>query len=142
MEIQVGEYLISDDKSLLQMDVIQGFLSRSYWAAKRPFERTAQAIQNSNCYGVYDEDKKQIGFARVVTDDATIFYLCDVFVNEDHRGQGIGTRLVAHIFNEQRYEGMLGLLGTADAHGLYEKFGFMRDAERFMKKPPAWRADA
>jgi GNAT superfamily N-acetyltransferase len=138
MVVKWGEYFISDDKTLLNLDVIRGFLSRSYWATNRPFERTAQAIQNSHCYGVYGTEDKQVGFARVVTDDAIVFYLCDVFIDEGHRGKGIGTRLVSHIFNEQRYQGMTGLLATADAHGLYEKFGFLRDSERFMRKPPVW----
>jgi GNAT superfamily N-acetyltransferase len=133
-----GEYFISDDKTLLNLDVIHGFLQRSYWANKRPLERTAKAVDNSHCYGVYDKDDNQVGFARVVTDDATVFYLCDVFVDEGHRGKGIGKLLVSHIFNEQRYQGMTGLLGTADAHGLYEKFGFLRDPVRLMRRPPAW----
>jgi GNAT superfamily N-acetyltransferase len=71
-----------------------------------------------------------------VTDGATVFYLCDVFIDESHRGMGIGTAMVAAIFNSEDYRGISGLLATADAHGLYEKFGFVREPEKFMRRPP------
>jgi ribosomal protein S18 acetylase RimI-like enzyme len=136
METTFGEYMITDDKALLNREVIYGFLQRSYWANQRPIERTDKAISNSHCYGVYDKEKRQVGFARVVTDGATVFYLCDVFIDESHRGREVGQALVGAIFNSEEYRGLGGILGTADAHGLYEKFGFVREPERFMRRPP------
>lgn len=137
MEIVYKEYLISDDKSKINIDDVIEFLSRSYWANKRPHERTKKAIENSYCIGVFLGDR-QVGFARVITDSATFFYLCDVFVDEEHRGKGIGKKLVETIINAEEFEGLMGLLGTLDAHELYEKYGFIRDPERFMKRPPHW----
>jgi GNAT superfamily N-acetyltransferase len=137
METQYFDYLISDDKTKTDKSVVLDFLSKSYWANTRPHDRTIKAIDNCYCLGVFKEDK-QVGFARVISDGATFFYICDVFVMEDHRGKGIGKKLIEIIINAEEFEGMMGLLGTLDAHGLYEKYGFIKDPERFMKRPPKW----
>lgn len=135
MEVQYKNFVISDDKSKIQTEVVLDYLARSYWANKRPRERTIKSIEKSICYGVYDGDQ-QVAYARVITDGATMFYLCDVFVLENYQGQGIGKKLVEVIVNSENLNNMMGLLGTLDAHGLYEKHGFERDPDRFMKRIP------
>lgn len=137
MEVVYNDFLISDDKSKIDNNTVIDFLSRSYWANKRPHERTQKAIENSYCVGVFKEDQ-QVGFARVITDGATFFYLCDVFVTDEYRGMGIGKKLIEFITTSEKFAGMLGLLGTLDAHGLYEKYGFIKESERFMKRPPQY----
>ncbi|GAA0385285.1 GNAT family N-acetyltransferase [Paenibacillus motobuensis] len=138
MEVNYKNYLISDDKAKLDKQVILDFLAQSYWANRRPPERILRSIDHSHCYGVYLEEQ-QIGFARVVTDQATIYYLCDVFVLEEYQGQGIAKKLIEIITNSKEYEWMTGVLGTLDAHGLYEEYGFERDSERFMRRQPQGR---
>ncbi|WP_068775930.1 GNAT family N-acetyltransferase [Paenibacillus sp. FJAT-26967] len=133
MEVKFGSYTISDQKERLDIDAIAGYLAKSYWANNRSQETIAKSIENSLCYGVYDAEK-QIAFARVITDDATTYYLCDVIINEAYRGQGIGTNLVQTIVESERLRGLNGILGTLDAHGLYEKFGFERVPDRFMRR--------
>jgi GNAT superfamily N-acetyltransferase len=113
-------------------------LARSYWANKRPPEKIKRSLQNSICYGVYDGEK-MIGFARVITDGATMYYLCDVFILEEYRSQGISKKLIEIITNAPEFEWMTGILGTQDAFGLYEQFGFQKDPERFMKRLPQAR---
>src|SRR3954447_23296054 len=88
-----GEYTISTDRRRLDLDVIHGFLVRSYWAEGRSHERVAQAIETSLPFGLYHLDS-QIGFARVVTDYVVIAFLADVFVLEAYRGKGLGAWLV------------------------------------------------
>ncbi|MCS7459746.1 GNAT family N-acetyltransferase [Paenibacillus doosanensis] len=127
--------VISCDKSLLQLDVVLGFLSRSYWANKRSQERIRKSIDNSICYGAY-ADGRQVAFARVVTDGATMYWLCDVFVDEAYRGRQIGKKLVQAIVQSDELKDLMGILGTADAHGLYEQFDFQRDQERMMRRMP------
>ncbi|MFF2479731.1 GNAT family N-acetyltransferase [Paenibacillus sp. NPDC058071] len=135
MELTYKEYLISDDKSKVNVQTVIDFLSTSYWASRRPIEKIKKSIQNSICYGVYHDDQ-MIGFARIITDGATMYYLCDVFVLEKYRGQGISKKLVEVITNAPEFEWMTGILGTQDAHGLYEQFGFGKESERFMKRLP------
>jgi GNAT superfamily N-acetyltransferase len=117
-------YTISTDRERLDLDVIHGYLSRSYWAAGRSRARIAQAIAHSLPFGVYCGDR-QIGFARVVTDHVVLAFLADVFVLEEHRGKGIGTWLVETVTSLPELAHVRRwMLGTRDAHGLYRKFAF------------------
>ncbi|MDF2935730.1 MAG: N-acetyltransferase [Paenibacillaceae bacterium] len=135
MHIEFDGYLISDDKTLLSVEVISGFLGRSYWAAGRPLEVIEASIRNSLCYGLYHEGR-QIGFARAVTDLATMYWLADVFMDEAYRGTGLGKKLVAAVINSEELRGLTGRLGTKDAHELYKQFGFVMDEGRAMAKRP------
>ncbi len=119
-EEQRGDYLLSFDKERLQLDVIERFLAKhSYWAAGRPRTVIERSIQGSVCLGVYHLGR-QVAFARLVTDEATFAWLCDVFVDEEQRGQGLGKWLVEAAC---RYTDRRGihqtLLATRDAQGLY-----------------------
>lgn len=137
MDWQNGEFIISTDRKLLQIDVIHTFLSEeSYWAKERTLEQTTTAIKNSLPFGVYTGEK-QIGFARVVTDYATFAYLGDVFVLEEFRGQGLSKRLMDAITNHPELQNFRRwVLATRDAHALYEKFGFdsLKFPARWMEK--------
>ncbi|MFD0713054.1 GNAT family N-acetyltransferase [Paenibacillus sp. GCM10027626] len=135
METSFGQYVISDDKQRIDVQIVIDFLATSYWASKRTPEKIRQSIENSLCYGVYDGEK-MIGFARIITDGVTMYYLCDVFVLEAYRQQGISKELVRVITESSEFAGMTGMLGTKDAHGLYEQYGFERDQERFMRRTP------
>ena len=130
-----GAILISDDRNLLDLDVIHGFLVGSYWSEGIPRELLERAIQNSIPFGVYDGGK-QVGFARVVTDRGTFAYLADVFVMESHRGRGLSKHLMRVIMSHPELQGLRRWhLVTRDAHGLYRKSGFfeLRDASLHME---------
>jgi GNAT superfamily N-acetyltransferase len=135
MKITFDEFTISDDKSMLDIETVFGFLSRSYWANKRSKDRIEQSINNSICFGVY-HGSKQIGFARIVTDDATMYWLADVFIDEEYRSQGIGKKFVETIIKSERLKDLMGVLGTRDAHSLYEKYDYTKDNDRFMIRLP------
>lgn len=133
-----NEYEISTDKKRLDLSMIHDFLAnQSYWAKAIPFEVVKKSIENALCFGVYHQGR-QVGFARVVTDYATIAYVGDVFIIEPYRGRRLGKRLIKTIIDRPELEGLrLWLLGTKDAHDLYRKFGFKKvaetpAAERFM----------
>ncbi|MGV8906276.1 MAG: GNAT family N-acetyltransferase [Acetobacterium sp.] len=128
-------YTISDDKTKLQIDEIKKLMEQTYWAKKRSKEICEKTIEHSACYGVYDENDLQIGFARVITDYVTTFYLCDVIIDKDHRGKRLGKRLVTHIIEDEMYKDLYGLLVTSNAHRFYEPLGFKRDSRIFMHKP-------
>jgi GNAT superfamily N-acetyltransferase len=135
-ECQMGKYTISTDKSRLQVDVIQDYLAnRSYWAKGRLVEVTRRSIENSLCFGVYDGES-QVGFARLVSDYATMAWLCDVFVLEAARGQGLGKWLVKCVVNHPDVKPLKRIyLATNDAHELYRQYGgfeLLAHPERFM----------
>ncbi len=134
---QNGEFTISTDLNRLQIDAIHKFLSeKSYWAKERTHEQTERAIENSLPFGVY-KNENQIGFARVVTDYATFAYLGDVYILEEFRGKGLSKWLMETVLSHPDLQGFRRwILATADAHGLYEQFGFsaLKFPERWMEK--------
>jgi GNAT superfamily N-acetyltransferase len=90
---------------------------------------------NFTCYGVY-HGHEQIGFARVVTDQTSMYWVCDVFIDEGYLGRGLGKWLIENIAESGAYRGLKGIVATRDAHGLYERFGSQRDPARFLIKVP------
>src|SRR5574339_959415 len=133
IEAHLDPFLISTDPARLDIDAIAEMLKRSYWASGRPRERTERALQNSLVFGVYDGER-QIGLARVVSDYAVFAYLCDVFILEAYRAQGLGKWLVGTVMNHPDLQGLRRwTLATRDAHGLYRRFGF--DS---MANPDGW----
>ena len=116
--------VVTTDRSRLDLDVIHGFLTRSYWARGIPRETVARSLEHSLCFGAFEGDR-QVGFARVVTDRATFAYVCDVFALESARGRGVGKSLMAAIRAHPELQGLRRwTLATRDAHGLYRQFGF------------------
>ena len=149
-EWQRGDYRISTEKSRLNLDVIHKFLDSSYWAPGRSVETIQRSIENSISFGIY-KGHEQIGFARVITDYATFAWIADVFVLEQHRGQGLSKWLMEVIITHPELQGFRRwVLATKDAHELYRKFGFheLRLPERWMERhdpntterPDYWKA--
>ena len=128
-------YYISKDSTKIPVSQLAELLHKTYWAENRSVEAMEQSVRHSLCYGAYDpEDGKLIGFARVITDYATTYYLCDVVVEEAHRGKGIGKALLTEIVTDPRLCGLKALLLTRDAHGFYQRFGFREEPGRLMMK--------
>ena len=125
MEWTKDSYTISTDKSRLDLDVIHGFLQTSYWAAARSRENLEKTIETSFCFGVF-YGSRQIGFARVVTDEVVVSWLGDVFIIPEFQKRGLGKWLMECIVSHPTLRKTKCLLGTRDAHGLYEKYGFER----------------
>jgi GNAT superfamily N-acetyltransferase len=131
----VSDYRVSTDPALLDVDLVHRFLSEeSYWAKGRSREVVERSIEHSLNFGAY-LDGGQVGFARVVTDRATFAWLADVFVVHEHRGHGVGKLLVEAALGHPELLGISRwLLGTADAHELYRRYGFreLQRVERFL----------
>lgn len=134
IHIQQGDFSISTDKSKLDLQAIHHFLSKeSYWSQNIPFETVKTASENSLAFGVYHQ-QKQIGYARIVSDYATVAYLGDVYILPEFRGQGLSKWLMATIMNHPNLQGLRRwILLTADAHGLYKQYGWTE-----ITKPDRW----
>lgn len=148
-----AEFVISTDPARLNLDVIHNFLTNCYWAKGIPKDLVARSIEHSLCFGIYDESNAeltglakserpvapncaQVGFARVVSDFATVAYLGDVFVLESHRGCGIGKWMMECIMKHPALQHLRRwILLTRDAHELYAKVGFtpLNAPERYME---------
>jgi len=131
-----GGFLISTDRERLNLAVIHGFLTNCYWAKGISREVVARSIEHSLCFGIYDGSGAQVGFARVVSDYATVAYLGDVFVLESHRGRGLSKWLMECVVEHPALQNLRRwILLTRDAHGLYSQFGFtpVKAPERYME---------
>jgi GNAT superfamily N-acetyltransferase len=139
--IRRGDFLISTDRTLLDVALIHDFLANySYWAPGIPREVVQRSIDGSLCFGLYDNGR-QVGFARAVTDGATFAWLADVFVLEAHRGLGLSKWLMESILAHPALQRLRRiLLGTRDAHTLYRRYGFadLADPTRFLE---IWNRD-
>jgi len=165
LEERRGKYVISTDPARLDRDMIYEFLTTCYWAKGIPREVVERSIEHSLCFGVYDEGGQvshfsqerreaghprlggapedgnseeicQVGFARVISDFATIAYLGDVFVLESHRGRGLSKWMMECIMRHPMLQGLRRwILLTRDAHDLYAKFGFrpLGKPQRYME---------
>ena len=131
-------YSISTDRARLNLDLIHQYLcNETYWASGRSREVVERSIQNSLPFGIYREDE-QVGFGRVVTDYATFAWIADVFVLPEHRGRGLSKWMMEIMLAHPDLQGFRRwVLSTKDAHGVYEKFGFIKlhRPERWMERP-------
>jgi GNAT superfamily N-acetyltransferase len=144
-EYRRGEFLVSTDPARLDLDVVHGFLTNCYWAKGIPREVVARSIEHALCFGIYEENGEQVGFARIISDFATIAYVGDVFVLETHRGRGLGKWLMECILQHPTLQNLRRwILTTRDAHGLYSQVGFspLKMPERFMElyRPDVYNA--
>src|SRR5437870_752445 len=135
---QRDDYVISTDRSRLNIELIHDYLSnKSYWATGRARDVVERSIENSLSFGIY-KGKNQVGFARIVTDYATFAWVADVFILPGHRGVGLSKWLMEVIIAHPRLQGFRRwVLSTKDAHDLYERFGFIKlhRPERWMERP-------
>jgi len=134
------DYRITDNKDEMDIDAIHDYLSSSYWAEGVPKSVVAKAIENSLCFAVLavdtNNEAKQVGFARLITDSATFAYLADVYILEEHRGKGLSKQMMQKVIEHPQLQGLRRImLATRDAHGLYEQYGFtaLTDQKMFMQ---------
>ena len=130
-------YRIVDGLDKMKFEDIVRLLRMTYWADKRPIENIEKSLRNSSCYGLYLDDKdKLVGFARVISDYATTYYLSDVIIDMEYQHKGLGTALVSYINSLPEFSGLRGVLITRNAQALYRKFGFEVMNDRAMVKEP------
>lgn len=125
MEWINGDYVLSDDRRRLDLDAVMGLLATTYWARTRSRATMEKAVQHSVCFGLY-HGGRQVGFSRAVTDHATFTWVCDVIIDPEHRGRGLGKWMMECYLAHPDLQTASYHLRTDDAHGLYERFGFQR----------------
>ena len=131
------EYRIVEGKENIKVEDVVRLLKMTYWADTRPVEKIDKSMENSKCVGLYvDGVERLVGFARVISDYATTYYLCDVIIDEDYQHKGLGKALVSYVVSMPDYKGLRGLLVTKDAHKLYEKYGYEIINDRAMMRSP------
>jgi ribosomal protein S18 acetylase RimI-like enzyme len=129
------EIRFSKDVSEMDFEFVYQSILSTYWAKGLSRERMKRAMQHSiNIAGF--QGSRQISYARIITDYATYAYLCDVFVSEETRGQGISKKMMEFLMRLPELHGIKRFaLITKDAQSLYKKFGFenMERPEMYME---------
>lgn len=146
MQWSKADYVVSTNPEDQDLEVIHGFLSQSYWARGIPREIVSRSLKGGLCFALLCHGR-QIGFARVISDSATIAYLGDVFVLPEYRERGLAGWLLECVLSHPQLQGMRRwILATADAHGLYGQFGFtaLKRPDFFMERhdPDVYSAGA
>ena len=142
-ELTHNGYLISDDPERLDVDAVHAYLStESYWAQGVSRDVVERSLSHSLCIGIYTGAGVQVGLVRVVTDYATFAWLCDVYVLEAHRKQGLSKVAIRAAMEHPRLQTLRQFtLATRDAHGLYAQFGFTElakpESQMEKRNPPA-----
>lgn len=117
-------YDLVGDQGAIDADAAHAYLSSSYWSTGIPLATVRRALANSLCVAVRHRGQ-QVAMARVVTDRATFAYLADVYVLDDHRGQGLSKAMMAYLHAHPELQGLRRwMLMTRDAHDLYRQFGW------------------
>jgi ribosomal protein S18 acetylase RimI-like enzyme len=130
------DYELSSDLSRIDWPRVQGWLGSSYWSPGITLERIQRGAANSALVlGAY-AGLEQIGFLRVVSDKSRFAYICDVWVDQNHRGKGIARSMVQFALSHPDFTTVNWLLATVDAHGVYATLGFtpLTNPERWMSK--------
>jgi GNAT superfamily N-acetyltransferase len=130
-------YVLSDDPARVDRDAVWRMLStEAYWGRWRAREDVERQLDNAwRLVGAYDADGAQVGFARAVSDGVGFAYLADVIVHPEHRGRGLGPRIVTTMIDDGPGADFRWTLFTADAHGLYTRFGFAEPGPSAMVRP-------
>src|SRR4029450_9344489 len=131
-----GGFEVDDDRGRVDVEAVHDFVSNHpHWAPGRAWEEQERLVQEAaRVVGLYDADR-QIGFARAVSDGASVTYLADVYVLPEYRGQGLGVELIREMIEHGPLAEKRWILHTKDAHSLYEKFVFGAPSERVMERP-------
>lgn len=127
MEWRKDEYLITDDRSKVQLEVVHRLLAATYWGDRRPREIVDRMVAGSICFSLY-HGSKQIGFGRAVTDSTTFTWVADIVVEPEFRGAGLGKWMMECLLKHPAIKGTQLVLQTRDAQGLYEQFGFSENS--------------
>lgn len=121
----------------VDFETVHSWLKSSYWSPGISRDRVERAAQNSSMViGAYIEEQ-QAGYCRIVSDRTTFAWVCDVWVSEAHRGQGIARAMIAFAMADPEHQGLRRwLLATKDAHGVYQALGFepLPEPARWMVK--------
>jgi GNAT superfamily N-acetyltransferase len=133
-----GGYELDDDRDRVDVGVVHAYLSgESYWAKGRARPEVERLVaEATRVVGLYAPGGEQVGFSRVVSDDAVFAYLADVFVLEPHQGRGLGLEMVREIVDNGPQAGLRWLLGTKDAQDLYAQVGFGPVSEIMLERLP------
>ena len=143
MHIRHGTYDLDDDAGRIDVDALWSFLSQqAYWGRWRDRSDLERQLATAwRVVGAYEHRSgRMVGFARAVSDGVAYAYLADLYVLTEARGGGLGKELVRTMIDRGPGACFRWCLHTADAHGMYEQFGFARPDHTYLERPARHRS--
>ena len=114
-------------------------LRSQYWGKWLTDDQIIAGVDRSLCFWAVLPDAAgettPLGFARVITDHATLSFVGDVFIIPEWRGKGIGRQLMSAVSEHPSVAGTISILDTRDADGFYSRFGWARGKNVMMRNP-------
>ena len=135
-ELHINGYTITHKRRRFKLNEVLALLKLTYWAKDRDEATVRKSMRKSAMYGVINPAGTLVGFMRIVSDRATVYYLADVIMAETERGKGLGLEMVKYALTDTRVCRGKGLLLTHTAAWLYEKVGFYKMEDRLMVRDP------
>lgn len=135
-EQQFEGYTLTCKRDRFKTREVMRLLALTYWACSRDAKTVRRSMRHATPFGVISPTGELVGFLRVVSDHATVYYLADVVVAEEQRGKGLGLALVRYALSHGKICRGKGLLLTHTANGLYRKVGFYDKNNQLMVRDP------
>ena len=123
MQWRKQQFLLASDETCVDIDFVHSLLRESYWAKGRSREEVVRSVETSMCFSLFYAEK-QIGFARVLTDEMAYAVILDMIIQENYRGQGLGRWMMRCISEHTKIAPLRQVLWTSTADGFYRKLGF------------------
>jgi len=98
-----------------------------WWTKGRSLQETRRVVAGSQInIGVLNSDKALVGYARVLTDFTFKALIFDIIVSKDHRGKGLGKKLVTLIKTHEKLVSVKSfeLYCLPEMFSFYENLGF------------------
>ena len=100
------------------------------WGKERSIEGTIKCVQGSQvCIGILDKDNNLIGFTRILSDFIYKAFIFDVIVSAEHRGNGLGQKLMSIVKNHEKLKKVkhFELYCLPEMEAFYSSLGFSTD---------------
>lgn len=136
VEFTKNDYILNTDKKKLNTTVIHRYLSQTGLTKGISFDTVKRSIKKSLCFGLY-KDGNNVGFARIVSDYATISYISDIFIVSEHHSDELYSWMIESILSHPELVNVKNwLIKNNNGHSAYDKFGFIKydEADKIMIK--------
>lgn len=117
--MEIRKFELTDENACMSMIENEGEEWVSYWS-KENQGKYRSALRNSITYLAFEGDDL-CGYVRALDDMGFCIYVCDLLVTGNHRGKGIGKKLMEQLTMDYPDQTVYVM---SDVDGYYQKLGY------------------